>query len=74
MTKPTNIILGYKSIRVLEYKSNRHLNSLALATNKMPSGIPSGIAALTASPMALPQWLCQREKRFISTETLGAAL
>ena len=72
MLKPTNIILEYKSIRVLEYKSNRHLNSLAFATNKMPSVIPSGLASLSASPLALPQWLCQKKKRFISTETLGA--
>lgn len=70
MTKPTNIILEYKSIRVLEYKSNRHLNSLAFATNKMPSDVSSGLASLSASP----QWLCQKKKRFISTETLGAAL
>lgn len=72
MSKTTNIILEYKSIRVLEYKSNRHLYSLAFATNKMPSDVSSGLASLSASPMALPQWLCQKEKRFISTETLGA--
>jgi hypothetical protein len=56
MSKPTNIILEYKSIRVLEYKSNRHLNSLAFATNTMPSDVSSG----------------QKKKRFISTETLEA--
>jgi hypothetical protein len=73
MLKPTNIILEYKSIRVLEYKSNRHLNSLAFATNKMPSVIPSGLASLPSSPLGSDAVaFAKRKERFISTGTLGA--